>query len=106
MRVLLVDDHALVRRALWLMLAQELDIEIVGEAANGREAVDLTRLLQPDVVLMDIIMPEMNGIDATRVIHTAFPHVCVIGLSMFGTATWPKRCGVRVRWITPPRALL
>jgi DNA-binding NarL/FixJ family response regulator len=84
MRVLLVDDHTLVRRGLRLLLAEEPDIEIAGEAANGREAVDLTRRLQPDVVLMDIGMPVMDGIQATEIIHAAFPHVCVIGLSMFG----------------------
>ena len=82
MRVLLVDDHASVRRALRTLLQLEPDIDVVGEAANGQMAVDLTRHLQPDVVLMDITMPTMNGIEATRAIHAEFPRVCVIGLSV------------------------
>jgi DNA-binding NarL/FixJ family response regulator len=83
MRVLLADDDTIVRQAICIMLQDEPDIEIVGEAANGREAVDLTRHLHPDIVLTDISMPEMNGIEATRVIHAESPATCVIGLSMF-----------------------
>jgi len=69
-RVLLVDDEQLIRAGFRLILESEPDFEVVGEAANGREAVDLTRKLDPDVVLMDIQMPEMNGLDATRQIAT------------------------------------
>jgi DNA-binding NarL/FixJ family response regulator len=65
-RVLLVDDEQLIRAGFRLILESEPDFEVVGEAANGREAVDLARKLDPDVVLMDIQMPEMNGLDATR----------------------------------------
>jgi DNA-binding NarL/FixJ family response regulator len=65
-RVLLVDDEQLIRAGLRLILESESDIEVVGEAANGREAVDLVGELDPDVVLMDIQMPEMNGLEATR----------------------------------------
>ncbi len=83
MRVLVVDDHTIVRQALAAMLKGEPDIEIVGEAANGVTAVERTRTLHPDVVLMDINMPEMNGIDATRAIGRDDPQVQVIGLSMF-----------------------
>jgi DNA-binding NarL/FixJ family response regulator len=83
MRVLLVDDHTVVRQALRLLLEAEPDITIVGEASNGREAVELTRDLQPEVVLMDVRMPEMDGIEATRIIHADAPTICVIGLSMF-----------------------
>jgi two-component system NarL family response regulator len=83
MRVLLVDDHTILRQALRLMLGSEPDIEIVGEAGDGREAVTLTHHLQPDIVLMDIGMPVMNGIEATRAIHAESPGICVIGLSMF-----------------------
>lgn len=85
MRVLLVDDHLVVRQALRLLL-EEPDMEIAGEASNGLQAVDLTRQLQPDVVLMDVTMPTMNGIEATRRIHADCPGVQVIGLSMFEDA--------------------
>ena len=83
MRVLLVDDHTILRRAFCLMLGNEPDFEIVGEASNGWEAVNLTQALRSDIVLMDIAMPVMNGIEATRAIHAVHPDVCVIGLSMF-----------------------
>ncbi len=83
MRVLLVDDHLVMRQALRLLL-EAPDIEIAGEASNGRQAVDLTRQLQPDVVLMDVTMPTMNGIEATRAIHAEWPQVCIIGLSIHG----------------------
>jgi DNA-binding NarL/FixJ family response regulator len=81
MRLLLVDDHGFVRRALYMLL-DEPDIEIVGEAASGREAVEFTRALQPDVVLMDVSMPDMDGVQATRAIHAEWPQVCIIGLSI------------------------
>ena len=81
MRVLLIDDHAFVRVALGMLL-DEPDIEIAGEGSNGREAVDLTRHLQPDVVLMDVSMPDMDGVQATRAIHAEWPQVCIIGLSI------------------------
>jgi DNA-binding NarL/FixJ family response regulator len=65
-RVLLADDEQLIRAGFRLILESEPDFEVVGEAANGREAVDLTRRVDPDVVLMDIQMPEVNGLEATR----------------------------------------
>ncbi len=82
-RVLLADDHAVVRQALRMMLEREPDIEIVGEAWNGRMAVDLARQLRPEIVLMDVMMPVMNGVQATRAIHAESPALCVIGLSMY-----------------------
>lgn len=85
-RVLVVDDHAVVRQGLTSLLNNEPDIEIVNEAADGAEALDLSRDLIPDVVLMDINMPGMNGIEATRVIHSELPGIKVIGLSMFEEA--------------------
>jgi len=82
-RILLVDDHAIVRNGIALALKGEPDIEIAGEAADGQTAVELVRKIVPDVVLMDISMPGMNGIEATRIIHQELPNVSIIGLSMF-----------------------
>ena len=65
-RILLADDHAVVRQGFKMILAAQTDMEIVGEAANGREAVELAEQLQPDIVVMDVAMPELNGIEATR----------------------------------------
>jgi len=83
MRLLVVDDHAVVRQSLVRVLGEEPDIEVVGEASNGQMAIELTRQLMPDVILMDVSMPVMSGIEATRVIHAENPEVKVIGLSMF-----------------------
>jgi len=65
-RILLADDHAVVRRGFQMILAEQPDMEIVGEAGNGREALELAAKLKPDVVVMDVAMPELNGIEATR----------------------------------------
>ncbi len=83
MRVLLVEDHTIVRQALRLLLASEADIEIIGGAGNGRDGVDLADHLHPNIVLMDVMMPVMDGIQATHAIHAQHPEVCVIGLSMY-----------------------
>ncbi len=82
MRVLIVEDHTVLRQALAAALQVEPDLDVVGEAPNGRVGIDQTDRLQPDIVLMDINMPVMNGVDATRAIHAAHPEVCVIALSM------------------------
>jgi PAS domain S-box-containing protein len=82
-RVLLADDHAVVRDGLAQVLGQEPDIEIVGQATDGHEAADLARRLRPDIILMDVSMPRLNGIEATRLIHDEFPEIPIIGLSMF-----------------------
>jgi PAS domain S-box-containing protein len=89
-RVLIVDDHALVRRGFATLLAGEPDLVVVGEAADGQMAIELTRQLAPDVILMDISMPVLDGIEATRAIHAEFPEVRVIGLSMFEVADQPE----------------
>ncbi len=86
MRVLLVDDHAVVRKSLAHYLSAQSDIEVVGEAADGEMAVQMARELTPDVILMDVSMPIMNGIDATRLIHEEFPDTRIIGLSVFDPA--------------------
>jgi DNA-binding NarL/FixJ family response regulator len=82
-RVLVVDDNTEFREGLQVMLATLPDIEVIGQATNGDEAIDLAVRLQPDVVLMDIQMPGCNGIDATRRIVTTSPHIGVLVLTMF-----------------------
>jgi DNA-binding NarL/FixJ family response regulator/anti-sigma regulatory factor (Ser/Thr protein kinase) len=82
-RVVLVDDHAVMRQGLAALLADEQDLEIVGEASDGQAALDLARAVHPDVMLMDINMPVMNGIEATRLIHAELTDIRIIGLSMF-----------------------
>ncbi len=82
-RVLIADDHAVMRQGLSTSLSQEPDIVIVGEAVDGEMALEKVRNLHPDVVLMDLGMPKMNGIEATQKIHTEMPRVRVIGLSMY-----------------------
>ena len=84
-RVLIADDHALIRDGLRSLLAAQPDIEVVGTAANGREAVREAHRLEPSVVLMDITMPELNGIEATRQIAERCPSVKVVILSMHAT---------------------
>ena len=83
-RVLLVDDHAVVRHGVRGLLDQESDIEVVAEADNGRTAIGLCEQHTPDVVVMDVVMPRMNGIDATREISRRVPETNVIALSTRG----------------------
>jgi DNA-binding NarL/FixJ family response regulator len=87
-RILLADDHAIVRQGLHSLLEKEPDIEVVGEAEDGREALELVKELLPDVVVMDITMPNLNGVDATRQIVHEFPKVKVIALSMHSDRTF------------------
>lgn len=82
-RILIVDDHHVVRRGLVFFLRTQKDFDIVGEAANGREAVEMVLSLNPDVILMDLAMPEMDGIQATRLIKKAHPNVKVLMLTSF-----------------------
>jgi DNA-binding NarL/FixJ family response regulator len=81
-RVLIVDDHAVVRAGLRLLLEAERDIEVVGEAGDAREALDATRSLQPHLVLMDLILPGTNGIEATRALLHERPALKILVLSM------------------------
>jgi len=97
-RILLADDHAMVRQGFRMILAAQPDMEIVGEAGNGREAVALAGELQPDVVVMDVAMPELNGIEATRRITTASPRTRVLALSMYKDSVYVReilRAGAR-----------
>ncbi len=82
-RVLIVDDHAMVRKGLITFLKNKPELQLAGEAADGREAIELVEKLQPDVVLMDLVMPELGGVAATRAIHQRWPHVQVIALTSF-----------------------
>jgi len=81
-RVLLVDDHKVMRQGLNMLITGKPDIQVVGEASNGREAVERTRQLHPDVIVMDVSMPVMDGVEATRQIKAEWPGIRVIGLSM------------------------
>ena len=82
-RVLIADDHPIVRNGLILMLRYSADLEIVGEASNGREAVELYRQHQPDVVLMDLRMPEMGGVEAIAIIRQEFSDARILVLSTY-----------------------
>jgi DNA-binding NarL/FixJ family response regulator len=97
-RILLADDHAVVRQGFKMLLSAQPDMEIVGEAANGREAVDSAESLRPDVVVMDVAMPELNGIEATRRLAASAPHTRVIALSMHKDSVYVReilRAGAR-----------
>jgi two-component system, NarL family, response regulator LiaR len=80
-RVLITDDHGVVRQGLRMFLSLDPDIEVVGEAENGQEALDMARELQPDVVLMDLLMPVMDGVEATKAIRTELSEVEVVALT-------------------------
>src|SRR5258706_5612404 len=82
--VLLVDDHTVVRQGLRAWLAAEEDMEVVGEAENGRQAVGLAKKTPPDVVVMDVAMPLLNGLEATRQILKAVPTAKVLVLTSYG----------------------
>lgn len=97
-RIVLADDHTVVRRGFGLILASHADLEVVGEARNGREAVELAEKLQPDVVVIDVSMPELNGIEGTRRIADVSPRTRVLALSMHRDAVYVReilRAGAR-----------
>ena len=82
-RVLIVDDHGMVRKGLVSFLKNKADLEVIGEARDGKEAIALCEQLQPDIVLMDLIMPELGGVAATHAIHKSWPEIQVLALTSF-----------------------
>jgi len=97
-RILLADDHAVVRQGFKMILEAQPDMEIVGEAGNGREAVETADKLRPDVVVMDVAMPELNGIEAARRLVDSMPHAKVLALSMHKDSVYVReilRAGAR-----------
>jgi two-component system response regulator NreC len=97
-KILLADDHALVRQGFRMILEAQADMEIVGQAGNGNEAVDLAEKLKPDVVIMDVAMPELNGIEATRRLAASLPRTRVLALSMHKDSVYVReilRAGAR-----------
>jgi DNA-binding NarL/FixJ family response regulator len=97
-RILLADDHAVVRQGFGRILAAQSDMEIVGEAGTGREAVEMAEKLKPEVVVMDVSMPELNGIEATRRLVKSLPYTRVLALSMHKDSVYVReilRAGAR-----------
>lgn len=97
-RILLADDHSVVRQGFRLILDAQKSMEVIGEASTGREAVEKVDELQPDVVVMDVAMPELNGIEATRRIMQANPRTRILALSMHKDAVYVReilRAGAR-----------
>lgn len=90
-RVLVVDDHAAVRQSVVQVLEAEPDLDVVGQASDGRTAVDLVKDLHPDIIIMDVVMPQTDGIDATRQIVGQYPSVRVIALSIHAYRSYVVR---------------
>ncbi|MBI2748076.1 MAG: response regulator transcription factor [Burkholderiales bacterium] len=90
-RILIADDHGMVAEGLQFLVAAHPDFEVVGRVADGREAVRSALDLEPDIVVMDMAMPEMNGVEATRVIHDRIPDTRVIMLSMYSNPEYVYR---------------
>lgn len=97
-KILVADDHTIVRQGLKLILSAQADLQVVGEAANGREAVELAEKLRPDIVLLDVAMPELNGIEATRKMMESNSRIRILVLSMHKEAVYVReilRAGAR-----------
>ncbi len=87
-RVLIAEDHTIVRQGLCALLRSEPDIEVAGEASDGLEAVEMAEKLNPDIILMDIGMRTLNGLDATRKVKKMFPHIRILVLTMYDNEEW------------------
>ena len=85
-RIMLADDHMLMRMGLSTLIDCEEDMKIVGEAKNGQQAVELAHALKPDIIIMDLMMPELSGAEATKLIHDAYPEIKIMVLTSFGTS--------------------
>jgi two-component system, NarL family, response regulator LiaR len=85
-RILVVDDHAIVRKGIIAMLETEPDFEVIGECSNGEEAIQKSQAVNPDVILMDLVMPRIDGVEAIRAIKQTQPGVNILVLTSFGTA--------------------
>ena len=102
-RILLADDHGLMRMGLTTLMRFHKDLQVVGGAENGEEAVRLARKLKPDVVVMDLMMPVLDGLEATRLIHREFPDIRIMILTTFGSSADVTRavnagaCGALVK---------
>jgi DNA-binding NarL/FixJ family response regulator len=81
LRILIADDHAVARAGLRELFSKRPPLQVVGEATNGVEAISQATTIQPNVIVMDVSLPQMNGIEATRKIHRALPHIQIVGLS-------------------------
>ena len=93
LRIMLVDDHTLIRQSLAEILHRQSNIEVVGQAGDGVEALEMAERVHPDVVLMDITMPRLNGVEATRELKCRQPQVRVVGLSMHAS---PEMSGAMI----------
>ncbi len=95
-RIILADDHTILRHGLSKSFQQEEGFKVIGQAKDGRSTVELAKELLPDVVVMDIAMPDLNGVEATRQIARECPDVNVVGLSMYSGSKWTSP---RASWI-------
>ena len=92
LRVLLADDHKMIRDGLTLLINEQPSMRVVGEASNGKEALELSRHLLPDVVVMDLSMPEMNGLQATARLKAELPEVKIVALTVHEDESYLRRC--------------